>query len=247
MPKIKQNSISVFFPCYNDSKTIGKLVSDTFLIVKKLTNDNEVIVIDDGSTDSSRKLLKSLTKKYRKLKLVFHPKNQGYGGALRTGFKTSTKDLIFYTDGDGQYDVRELPILWQIMSPDVDFVNGIKMTRSYSANRIIVGKLYSFLARWLFLLPIYDIDCDFRLIRKKTIEKIKLISSSGCICVELVKKSQVTGAKFREVSIHHYKRHWGRSQFFVPKHISSTILELLRLWLKLMVLDNIFKKRGLWK
>src|SRR5438309_1945723 len=100
--KHKSYSISVFFPCFNDAKSISKLVNDSFLILKKITTNYEVIVIDDGSTDTSRQTLKKLSEKNSKLKLVFHEKNMGYGGALRTGFKTATKELIFYTDGDGQ-------------------------------------------------------------------------------------------------------------------------------------------------
>lgn len=247
MPSLKRPSISAFFPCYNDSKTIGKLVTDVIATLRKLTDDYEVIVIDDGSTDSSRTVLKNLASKERKLKLVFHEKNQGYGGALRTGFKTAAKELIFYTDGDGQYDVKELPLLYMIMTPDVDFVNGIKMTRAYRAHRIIIGKVYSFIARWLFLLPIYDIDCDFRLIRRGITKNLHFTSSSGSICVELVKKAQTAGAKFREISIHHYERRWGESQFFVPSRIIKTLWELGNLWFKLMVFNKIFKQKAQWK
>ena len=243
MPQPKNPSISIFFPCYNDSKTIRNLVEDAFSTAKQLTDDYEIIVIDDGSTDSSREVLKNLAKKHKDLKLVFHAKNQGYGGALKTGFKTATKALIFYTDGDGQYDVGELPLLWMIMTPDVDFVNGIKMTREYSAQRIIIGKIYSFVARWLFLLPIYDTDCDFRLIRRKIIQKIELKNNSGSICVELIKKAQLAGGKFREVSIHHYERRWGESQFFVPQRILSTLFELGKLWVQLMI----FERLPAWK
>lgn len=240
MPK-QTPSISIFFPCYNDAKSIGRLIEDAFRTVRKLTRDYEVIVIDDGSRDNSRQVLKKLTKKYHKLKLVFHEKNIGYGGALRSGFQIASKDCIFYTDGDGQYDIKELPVLLTIMTPDVDFVNGIKMTRSYPTHRIIIGKLYSFIVRWLFLLPIYDIDCDFRLIRKGIVKKLNLTSSSGSICIELVKKAQIVGAKFREVSIHHFERRWGRSQFFVPKQIISTLFELGILWLRIMVWEKIIK------
>lgn len=242
MPSLKRPSISAFFPCYNDSKTIGQLVIDALTILKELTDDYEVIVVDDGSTDASRSVLENLAKKHRKLKLIFHQKNLGYGSALQTGFKTATKELIFYTDGDGQYDVKELPLLYMIMTPDVDFVNGIKMTRAYRANRIIIGKVYSFMTRWLFLLPIYDTDCDFRLIRKKIIDKLNFTSFSGSICVELIKRAQLAGAKFREVSIHHYERRWGESQFFVPRRILSTLWELGILWFRLMVLDKTFKR-----
>lgn len=239
MPKL---TISVFFPCYNDANSISKLVEDAFSILNKLTSNYEVIVIDDGSIDNSRKILEKLAKKHHHLKLIFHEKNLGYGGALKTGFATSSKDLVFYTDGDGQYDVKELPILLSLMSNDVDFVNGIKMSRHDPTYRIFFGNLYSFVARWVFFLPLYDVDCDFRLIRRTVLQKLKLQNNSGAICVELVKRAQRAGAKFRQVSVHHYERLWGNSQFFRPERILSTFWELFILWVKLMVIDKIFKK-----
>lgn len=237
----KSSSLSIFFPCYNDSKTIGRLVENAFVIAKSLTDNFEVIVIDDGSIDSSRKILENLAKKYKQLKLVFHTKNLGYGGTLKNGFKESSKDLIFYTDGDGQYDVRELPLLFQLMSKDVDFINGIKMTRHDFTYRVIMGNLYNFIARWLFLLPTYDVDCDFRLIRKTLIKRLDLKSNSGSICVELVKKAQRAKASFRQVSIHHFERKYGNSQFFIPRHLIATFIELIFLWTDLMVIEKIKK------
>lgn len=238
MARKKTYSISVFFPCYNDAKSIKKLVENSFLLLKRLTPKYEVIVVDDGSTDQSRPVLRKLADRYPKLKLVFHKKNLGYGGALRSGFKTARNELVFYTDGDGQYDVKELTILLSLMTEDVDFVNGIKMSRHDPTYRIFIGNLYSFVARWLFFFPIYDVDCDFRLIRLSTLKKIKLQSNSGSICVELVKKAQRAGAKFRQVSVHHLERRWGQSQFFRVNRILTTFYELGRLWIKLMVADK---------
>lgn len=235
-------SISVFFPCYNDAKSIKKLVEQSFIILKNLTRIYEVIVIDDGSTDKSREVLKDLAKTYKTLKLIIHEKNQGYGGALKSGFKAAKYKLVFYTDGDGQYDVKELPILVSLMSKDVNFINGIKLTRSDPTYRVVIGNLYSFLARWLFWLPIVDVDCDFRLIRKDLITKLDLKSNSGSICIELVKKAQRHGGKFRQVSIHHYERKFGNSQFFRPGRILFTFFEFSGLWIKLMVVDKLFKK-----
>ena len=241
MSKSKKYSISVFFPCYNDEKSIKNLVEDIFLILKKLTSDFEVIVIDDGSSDSSRQVLNRIALRYPDLKLVFHERNLGYGGTLRTGFKTATKELIFYTDGDGQYDVKELPILLSLMTEDVDFVNGIKMSRHDPTYRIFIGNLYSFIARWLFFLTTYDVDCDFRLIRRLLVEKLDLKSNSGSICVELVKKAQRAGGEFRQVSIHHRQRKWGQSQFFRVDRLLTTFFELGKLWIQLMVIDKIKK------
>lgn len=234
---ISKSSVSVFFPCYNDSKSISKLVLDAKDVLQKYTDDFEIIVIDDGSKDKSLEVLKKLLKKVRQLKLIVHEKNRGYGGALKSGFKHSSKDLIFYTDGDGQYDVKELPILLNLMTDDINFVNGIKMDRQDYRYRIILGSLYSFITRWAFLLPTYDVDCDFRLIRRKIIKKINLTSNSGSICVELVKKAQKANAKFRQVSIHHYERRYGKSQFFRLNYLFRTFSELSLLWIKLMLLD----------
>lgn len=231
-------SISVFFPCYNDSKTIGKLIKDALFVLKELTKTYEVIVIDDGSTDGSRELLKDLAKRQPKLKVVFHQSNQGYGGALISGFKNAKYDLCFYTDGDGQYNVKELAILFSLMTEDVNFINGIKMSRHDPTYRIIIGNLYSFMARWLFWLPIQDIDCDFRLVRKSIYSKLDLKSKSGTICIELIKKSQRAGAVFRQVSVHHFERPFGQSQFFRPKHLLRTFWEIIFLWFNLMVKEK---------
>lgn len=234
-------NLSIFFPCFNDSKSIGKLVENANSIAKKYTGKFEIIVVDDASTDSSKKVLHKLLKKYKQLKVIFHDKNLGYGGALRSGFKAARNELIFYTDGDGQYDVKELPILLSLMTKDIDFVNGIKMSRHDPTYRIVLGNLYSFLTRWLFWLPIYDVDCDFRLIRKSLLDRLDLNCNSGAICLELVKKSQRAGAKFRQVSVHHLERKFGVSQFFRIDKLSHTLTEVTLLWINLMVLDKLSK------
>jgi len=239
MKKSPLPSISVFFPCYNDSRSIGKLIDEAHEILKDLTNRYEVIVIDDGSSDGSQQILLTYQKKYPKtFRPIFHQKNKGYGGALRDGFKNSRHDLIFYTDGDGQYDVTELPLLYSLMTKDVNFVNGIKMERQDFAYRVIVGNFYALCMRWFFLLPIFDVDCDFRLIRRSVIKKLSLSSNSGSICVELVKKAQRARAKFRQVSVHHYPRVYGQSQFFRLDRLVVTFSELLKLWWELMIGDR---------
>ena len=238
----KKPNISVFFPCYNDANSISQLVSDAFVVLKKYAQKYEVIVVNDGSQDHSQDILDSLAKKYKNLRIINHAKNLGYGKALTSGFKASSFEWIFYTDGDGQYSAKELPVLIRLISKDVDFINGIKMVRSDPTHRIIIGDLYSFVVRWLFWLPITDVDCDFRLIRKKIIDQISLESSSGSICIELVKKSQRAGARFFQVSVHHFERKWGESQFFQPKRIFSTLAELSLLWIRLMIFGKLTVK-----
>ena len=122
-----------------------------------------------------------------------------------------------------------------LLVADTDFVNGMKMSRSDPAYRVFVGNLHKFATRWAFWLPIDDVDCDYRLIRRWVLDRIDLRSNSGSICVELVKKAQRAGAQFREVSVHHYSRQHGESQFFRPGHILRTYADLARMWVMLMV------------
>ena len=222
-------SISAFFPCYNDAKTIGKLVEKIDGILKKVASRYEIIVVNDGSRDESLEVLKATQQKIKALKVVDNKKNRGYGGALASGFKNAKYDLVFYTDGDAQYNVTELPLLISCLTPDIDIVNGIKMDRQDDTVRIVLGNAYKSLMRNLFDLPVYDVDCDFRLIRNKFMKKISLTKKSGAVCVELVTKLRGRGAKFREVSVHHYPRLYGKSQFFKIKPLLATFWELLRL------------------
>ena len=237
-------SITAFFPCYNDGKIIGDLVLEAERQLQQLTDDYEIIVVNDGSTDDSAAVLRALEPRVPRLKVVTHRRNRGYGGALRSGFAAATKDVVFYTDGDGQYDVRELPVLLMLLTDDTDFVNGIKMTRQDPSYRVHIGNLHRFVMRWSFWLPVNDVDCDYRLIRRSILDRIELRSNSGSICVELVKNAQRAGAEFREVSVHHYARKWGESQFFRPGRILRTYLDLAGIWLQLMVVDKFRSKRS---
>ncbi|HEV8394362.1 MAG TPA: glycosyltransferase family 2 protein [Vicinamibacterales bacterium] len=229
-------SISAFFPCYNDESTIAGLVREADAQLRCATDDYEIIVVNDGSGDGSAAVLAALAREMPRLTVVTHDVNRGYGGALRSGFAAAKKDLVFYTDGDGQYDVREIPIMLALLVDDTDFVNGMKMARSDPAYRVFVGNLHKFVTRWAFWLPIDDVDCDYRLIRRSVLDRLELHSNSGSICVELVKNAQRAGARFRQVSVRHYSRQFGSSQFFRPGRILRTYADLALMWLRLMVL-----------
>jgi glycosyltransferase involved in cell wall biosynthesis len=227
--------ISVFFPAYNDAASIGALVTEALNVLPTLTHDFEVIVINDGSTDGTQAQLEALASSHSQVRIIQHVHNQGYGAALRSGFASAQKELIFYTDGDGQYDVREISALYPLLTSEVDVVNGFKIKRADSRQRKVIGGLYNSLARLCFLLPIRDVDCDFRLLRRSAVAPLKLTVTSGAICVELVHQLHRNGCRFAEAPVHHYPRPHGRSEFFTPSRVIHTAFDFLRLWLRAML------------
>jgi glycosyltransferase involved in cell wall biosynthesis len=242
--EISNYGVSVFFPAYNDANSIAKLVSDAFSVLRTLTDDYEVIVINDGSRDNTGQILADLQCQYSPhLVVVTHEQNRGYGGALRSGFGAATKDLVFYTDGDGQYDVRELPKLIEKMASDVGLVNGFKLERNDPRHRIWIGSVYNAFARFLFRVRIRDIDCDFRLIRREVLKDIQLSSTSGTICVELVRKIELTPWRVVEVGVHHYPRLHGRSQFFRFRSLLTTLYQLTRLYVAVSINQSVDRGR----
>jgi glycosyltransferase involved in cell wall biosynthesis len=176
-------------------------------------------------------------RKFPSLSVLTHAHNRGYGGALRSGFAAAQKEFVFYTDGDGQYDVGELPRLLELAGPATGLVNGYKLERHDPRHRVWIGSAYNFCARLLFRIRIRDIDCDYRLIRRALLEKIHLTSTSGTICVELVRKLELSGCQVMEVGVQHYPRLHGRSQFFRIRSLAVTFLQLLRLWVRLVILQ----------
>jgi glycosyltransferase involved in cell wall biosynthesis len=228
-------SITVFFPAYNDAGTIASLVITALQTVSQITADYEVLVVNDGSQDHTALVLTELARLYPQLRVIHHAWNQGYGGALRTGFANARKEWVFYTDGDGQYDPRELVRLVSVLQPDVDIVNGYKIVRHDPLYRVIIGRCYHYFAQLTFGIRLRDVDCDFRLIRRRLFDSIALESVTGTICVEMIKKFQDAGCRFVEMPVHHYHRACGVSQFFQFRRLCRVARHLARLWWKLVV------------
>ncbi|MBD3236101.1 MAG: glycosyltransferase [Candidatus Eisenbacteria bacterium] len=229
-----RESLSIFFPAYNDWGTIASMVLLSLRVAAELTDDYEVVVVNDASPDHLEEILETLREAYPRFRYVTHPVNRGYGGALRSGFGEARKQWVFYTDGDAQYDVRELRLLWE-RRPGCDLVNGYKIRRSDPWYRAIVGRTYHHVVRRLFRLPIRDVDCDFRLIRRTMLERIALTEDSGLICVELMAKLTMAGARIAEVPVHHFHRMHGRSQFFNFRRVFRVLWRMRALWWRLFV------------
>lgn len=231
-------SLTIFFPAYNDGGTIGSLVIQAVQVASRLTPDFEVIVVNDGSADSTRDVLDELARTYPQVRPIHHQRNRGYGGALRTGFSSATKDLVAYTDGDGQYDPSEFEALWRRLTPEADMVTGYKISRSDPMHRIIIGRIYHHTVKLLFRLRVRDVDCDFRLMRRAIFDRVRLEKDTGVICLEMMRKIQDAGFVVLEEPVHHYHRLHGRSQFFNFRRVFWTGIDVLKLWMQLVVLGR---------
>ncbi len=219
------------------------MVVTVLAALEACADDFEVIVVNDGSADATGAVLDELAAKHApRVRIVHHPRNLGYGAALRSGFAAATKEWVFYTDGDAQYDPRQLQLLVdaalraQEAGRRVDVVNGYKISRNDPWYRIVIGRVYHHLVRLMFGFRLRDVDCDFRLMRRSLFQAIELRSDSGTICLEMVKKFQDAGFKFVEVPVNHYHRTYGRSQFFNLPRLWRTGLQLLSLWTELVIL-----------
>jgi glycosyltransferase involved in cell wall biosynthesis len=225
------------FPAFNDAGTIPSMVIMAMKALSRLTDDYEVVVVNDGSQDYTAEVLAELCGLYPQLRVITHARNRGYGAALRTGFGHATKEWIFYTDGDAQYDPHEMSLLAQALAASgADIANGYKIARSDPLHRLIIGGLYHHFVRIVFRLPLRDTDCDFRLFRRSIFERVQLESDSGTIALEMVKKFHDAGLRFVEVPVHHYHRAYGGSQFFNYRRLIRTAVQLSQLWWKLVIL-----------
>jgi len=217
--------ISVFLPAYNDGKTIGKLVLDAIAVLDPLGLDYEVIIIDDCSRDETGAIAQKLAEDHKRVKWVRHMENRDYGGVLKSGFAHATKKWVFYTDGDGQYDIREMTRLLPY-AEEYDLVNGAILKREDVFYRVIVSKMYQSFLNVLFGKTLSYVNCDFRLVRKEAVDRIKIRSDSGFAPAEMVLRLVKSGIKFKEVLVSHFPRRYGRSQFLNLKKMFHLLRDM---------------------
>lgn len=233
---MKLPSLTIFYPCYNDGGTIATMIIRGVQAAQAVTDDYEVLVINDGSQDDSALILTEMQQLYpERVRVIQESRPSGYGGVLRKGFASSRKEWIFYTDGDAQYDPRELSMLVEGLKPGVDMVNGYKIKRHDPIHRVWIGLAYQYFVKLAFGLAIRDVDCDFRLMRRSIFDAVQLESRSGTITFEMVKKIQDAGFKISEAPVHHYYRQYGVSQFFNVRRVARTLIDLVRWWWRLVV------------
>jgi glycosyltransferase involved in cell wall biosynthesis len=222
-------SISFFFPACNEEATVETLTRRAIDLLPTLTDDWEVIIVNDGSTDRTGEIADRLSLEIPRVRVVHHPTNAGYGRALRSGFAESHKDLVFYTDGDLQFDVAELALLVPLI-PGADIVSGYKLRRADDASRKLVSFVYNTLLRALFGLRLKDVNCGFKLYRREIFDVIELKSTRGLIDAEVLLKAEAAGYRIAQIGVHHFPRTHGSSRYRV-REIVLTIAQMFTLWL----------------
>jgi len=232
----KLRSLTIFFPFLNDEGTVERQINAAYKVGKMVTNDLEVIAIHGGaSKDHTFEKIKEMKKIFPNLKIIDKTDNcQGYA-VIKYGFTSATKEWIFYTDGDAQYHIEQdlQKLINKAEKTKADIVNGYKTKRNDNILRVWLGNCYAKLCKIFFQIPIRDIDCDFRLIKKVFLERIILESTDSSILPELIKKLELAGAKLSEIEVSHYKREYGKSNYFFLKLFWEKLTGDLKLYFKL--------------
>lgn len=234
MKKLK--SLTIFFPFFNDEGTVADTIRDAYLYGKKVADDLEVITIHGGrSRDATEREIWRQKKKHPDLVVIDRKNNQEGYAVIKYGFAKATKEWVFYTDGDRQYHLDDLEkLVRRQQKTGADVVNGYKQKRLDTRLRVFLGNLYRFFSRVLFALPINDLTCDFRLIRRNFLEKFTLEAKDASVILELVKKLQRYGAKFAQVPVAHYPRRWGKSAYSLSGLLKERVLGDFNIWFRLL-------------
>ncbi len=203
-----ESSVSLFLPCYNEENNINNIVRKSLYILERITKEFEVIVVDDGSIDGTGKILEKLAKQENKIKLVKHHKNLGYGAALKSGIKASSKQIIAFIDSDGQFEISEIERFLPLLNTH-PIVIGFRNPRMDPIHRKINAYLFNKLVQFLFDLKIIDLNCAFKFFRREVFEIVKLKSNGAFINTEILIRAKNAGFSIAEIGVTHYPRKSG--------------------------------------
>jgi glycosyltransferase involved in cell wall biosynthesis len=223
------SSLSFFFPCYNEALNVDALIEASVKVGEAYGLDYEVLIVDDGSKDNTAQIVRQWSLKNPRVRLVQHQKNQGYGAAIRTGLKQAVKDYIFLADGDNQFKVSDIEKLFSKID-GCDLVTGFRIARQDKAHRRLNGFLWTQLNKGLFQLPVRDVDCAFKLIKRKCLQGVELKANQLLIHAELIARLKKKGCRIEEIGVPHYPRTAGQATATKPVRVLKTFYELARLY-----------------
>jgi len=226
-------SITVFFPCYNERDNVARVTERALGVLERIGADYEIIIVDDGSSDGTGQVADELAGGHDAVRVIHHDRNRGYGAALQSGFNAAAKELVFYTDGDGQFDIGEMPPLLELMA-DYDIVSCYRMNRRDNLVRKMTGWLWTRLTGLVFGLHVRDIDCAFKLYKRAIFDTIRMESTGALIDTEILARAARKGFRMTQRGVHHYRRTAGRQTGIHPRVILRAFKELLVLRRKIV-------------
>jgi glycosyltransferase involved in cell wall biosynthesis len=222
-------SISAFFPAYNEEANVEAMVERLRGVLPRVSDDWEIIVVDDGSRDRTAAIADALAAADPRVRVVHHPQNRGYGGALKSGFAASRKAYVFFTDGDGQFDVDELETLLPYV-PEYDVVIGYRIDRAEGGLRRANAGAWNWLVRRLFGIPSRDVDCAFKLFDRRVFDVVRPEAEGAMISTEILARAVRAGFRVTEVGVHHFPRRHGTPTGANPLVIARAFYELFKLY-----------------
>ncbi len=227
-------SISVFFPCYNEQDNVERTTQRAVEVLEGLKADYEIILVNDGSADQTGARADAIAAGNSRVRVVHHPHNMGYGAALQSGIRAAKKELVFFTDGDGQFDIGEIKLLLPLIEQN-DIVCGYRLDRKDPFMRKLNGWMWTRLVNLLFGMNIRDIDCAFKLFRAEIFEGMTMSSAGALISAEILARATRRGFRIAEVGVHHYPRKAG-------KQTGAKLTVILRAFKELFKLYNRIRK-----
>jgi glycosyltransferase involved in cell wall biosynthesis len=215
-------------PAYNEEATIGAVVRELLSVLPAVAIRGEVIVVDDGSQDGTAPAVDRIAATESRVRLIRHTDNRGYGAALRSGLGASREPWCFFVDGDGQFEARELVRL-VAAAPEADVVAGYRAPRADVAMRRFCGWSWSWLMRRVLAVPVRDVNCAFKLVRREVLGAVELESAGALVNAELLGKAARRGFRVREVPVTHRPRRHGRATGVAPRVVLQAFRELVAL------------------
>jgi len=221
----KRYGISIFLPAYNEEENIEQAVLNSVKVLREISDDWEVIVVNDASKDRTKEIAERLVREVPGVRIINHETNTRLGGALRSGFSNSTKELVFYTDADNPIDMNDLKMAVPMMA-DADFITGYRLNRDEPLKRKVYSRCYNWLIRLLFGLKVRDVNFSFKLVKQEVLKKARLRSMGSFIDAELLIEARKYGFRIKEIGIRYYPRVKGESTLATPGVIFKILDEL---------------------
>jgi glycosyltransferase involved in cell wall biosynthesis len=223
----RTDGLSIFFPVFNDELTVRRVAEKAIRVATELTDDFEVVIVDDGSPDDSGSVADQVASEDARVRVIHHERNRGYGAAVRTGLAACTKEWICFTDGDDEYDLYDLKKLWRLRD-FYDLIITFRYVRRYSGLRIVISQVYNRILRRLFYMRFRDVSTGLRLVRRDIVDVAMLHSDSPFIGAEIAITTMLKGYRVGELGIQMFPREFGSGSSTSPENIYRTIVDMRR-------------------